>query len=214
MSDIRTIAKKKGLDFDTPDCLKENDYETLMGITEENFERVLSLVKPLMQSSKIRSAKTCLGILLVKLRTGLSHNVLSTLFNIKKSLISSAVKTARKALLKSFVPVHLGIQHISRENLIKDHTRSLAQKLFNAEADSVILVADGTYIYIQKSHNYSSQRRCFSMHKDRSLIKPMMLVATTGYMLDVFSPYFADTQNNDANILTHLIKSDAHSIRD
>lgn len=42
----------------------------------------------------------------------------------------------------------------------------------------------------------------------------MMLVTTTGYILYVFGPYFSDSKNNDANIFTHILKKDAHNIRD
>lgn len=44
-------------------------------------------------------------------------------------------------------------------------------------------VADGTYIYTQKSSNYRFQRRSFSIHKGRPLVKLMILVSTTGYIL-------------------------------
>jgi len=44
------------------------------------------------------------------------------------------------------------------------------------------------------------------MHKSRPLVKPMMIVNTTGYILDVFGPYFADGKNNDAKILNSLMK--------
>lgn len=37
LSNIRRIAKKKGLDFDTPGQLSESDYYTLMGISMPDF---------------------------------------------------------------------------------------------------------------------------------------------------------------------------------
>ena len=43
-----------------------------------------------------------------------------------------------------------------------------------------VLVMDGTYMYIQKSGNYSLQRQTFSGHKHRPLVKPKMLVGTDG----------------------------------
>ena len=46
-----------------------------------------------------------------------------------------------------------------------------------------IAVADGTYIYIDKGGNYSFQRRSYSVHKGKPLLKPMMLVATDGYIV-------------------------------
>lgn len=52
-------------------------------------------------------------------------------------------------------------------------------------------VFDGTYIYIQMSSDYVFQRRSYSTHKSRSLLKPMVIVGTDGYILDVIGPYFA-----------------------
>lgn len=47
----------------------------------------------------------------------------------------------------------------------------------------------------------------FSMHKHRPLVKPMVVVSTTGYILDVFGPYYANGRNNDSNILEHILVS-------
>jgi len=82
----------------------------------------------------------------------------------------------------------------------------MAKNLFAEGKDVAILVADGTYMYIEKSSTILSKGVFFSMHKGRPLVKPMMIVSTTGYILDVFGPYFADGKNNDANILNNLIK--------
>lgn len=51
------------------------------------------------------------------------------------------------------------------------------------------------------------------MRNGRLLVKPMMLVTTTGYILDVLGPYFANGKNNDANIFTSLFQSDAAKLR-
>ena len=72
---------------------------------------------------------------------------------------------------------------------------------------------DGTYIYIQKSQNYRFQRRCFSMHKNRPLVKPMVVTTTDGYILSILGPYFSDGKNNDASILTHALQTNEDGIR-
>ena len=64
--------------------------------------------------------------------------------------------------------------------------------------DVAICVADGTYIYIEKRSNYSFQRRSFSVHKGRPLVKPVVLVASDGYIISVLGPYLADGRNSDA----------------
>jgi hypothetical protein len=40
-----------------------------------------------------------------------------------------------------------------------------------------------------------------------------MLVTTTGYFLAVHGPYLADAKNNDASILTHIIKNNIDDIK-
>lgn len=97
-----------------------------------------------------------------------------------------------------------GIQHLTREQLVSNHTRHFAQKLFDTN-EELILIADATYIYIEKSSNYKFQRSTYSMHKNRPLLKPMVLVTTTGYIIDIMGPYFANGSNNDSGILKDII---------
>lgn len=116
--------------------------------------------------------------------------------------------------MSSFVPQNLGFSHISREEVINQHTRPLARELFSDITENpAILVLDGTYIYVQKSGNFSFSRRSYSMHKHRPLVKPMMVVSTTGYIVSVLGPYLADSKNSDANILKHMIMTNAEEIK-
>ena len=64
-------------------------------------------------------------------------------------------------------------------------------------SDSVILILDGTYIYIQKSSKNKVQRRCYSMHKHGPLVKPMVIVTTTGYIIYIIGSLFANGKIND-----------------
>lgn len=41
----------------------------------------------------------------------------------------------------------------------------------------------------------------------------MVVVTTTGYFVSILGPYLADRSNNDASILSHIINSNAESIR-
>ncbi|XP_053388915.1 uncharacterized protein LOC128546094 [Mercenaria mercenaria] len=118
--------------------------------------------------------------------------------------------------MAKFVPHNLGLQHISRQDLIERHTRQLATTLFtNGSGDSsrLILVLDGTYIYIQKSQNHHFQRRSYSIHKGRPLVKPMVIVTTTGYYLTVVGPYLSDGKNSDAKILNHILNGNMEDIK-
>ncbi|OWF40567.1 hypothetical protein KP79_PYT19999 [Mizuhopecten yessoensis] len=80
--------------------------------------------------------------------------------------------------------------------------------------EPAILVIDGTYIYIQKSGQFMFQRRSYSMHKHRPLVKPMMFVTTTGYIVNVLGPYFADSKINDASILNQILNSNIEEIKE
>ena len=43
----------------------------------------------------------------------------------------------------------------------------------------------------QKSRNNEMQRQTFNLHKNRSLVKPMVVVTTTGYIVAIFGPFFS-----------------------
>ena len=92
--------------------------------------------------------------------------------------------------MSSFVARHPCIDHISPDSIITNHTTSISKTLFANGEDVCIIVADETYVFIQKSSNYSFQRRTYSIHKGRHLVKSMMLVTTTEYIVDVLGPYF------------------------
>jgi hypothetical protein len=57
--------------------------------------------------------------------------------------------------MQSFVPLYLGFESITREQIIKDHTRPLAKTLLGGDDDGLILVLDGTCIYIFKKATIS-----------------------------------------------------------
>lgn len=217
ISTIRAAAiknQKNRLDFDTSCGLSDTDYVNLIGISRADFDDVVSHVQSI-RATKNRSIRTCIALLLVKLRTGLSNRMLSTLFNIEKCGVRRAITSARRELTETFTPKYVGFGHISREQIIQEHTRPLAQELFgNGMHNPAILVVDGTYVFIQKSNNFKFQRRSYSQHKNRPLVKPMVIVSTTGYIVSVLGPYFADHKNNDASILKHNFQTNMENIKD
>lgn len=150
LNDLREEARKQGLNFDDPSALDDKDYYRLTGLTKDQFNNIAQYLSVKVRSTKGRSTRVCLALLLIKLRTGISNAILSTLFGIEKRRVGRAIMIARTVLMSSFVPHYLGIGHISPESVIKDHTTSMAKTLFANEEDVCILVADGTYMYIQK----------------------------------------------------------------
>lgn len=192
------------LNFDDPAVLTSEDYFNLTGLNKQQCQDLASSLSSL-HSSKVRSIRTCIASCLMKLRTGLSNKVISVLLGLEEAQIQRCITSIRKALMNDFVPLYLGVEHISHNEFCRSHTTETASRLFGTNISDVITVLDGTYIYIQKSADYSLQRRSYSMHKNRPLLKPMMIVGTDGYILDVIGPYFADYHNNDAAITKHLL---------
>ena len=54
-------------------------------------------------------------------------------------------------MAKYFVPHYLGLNHMTRRNVIEKHTSYVASRLLMENRNSCILVLDGTYLYIQVS---------------------------------------------------------------
>lgn len=73
----------------------------------------------------------------------------------------------------------------------------------NMHGDKVIIVADATYIYFNKSMNFDLQRITYNDQKKRNFIKPMIYVTTNGTFVDIFCLYKA-TQN-DATIMKQIL---------
>jgi len=82
LNDLRACVQRGFLDFENPGALSDIDYHRLTGISGANFDNLFSYVKSKIRSTLARSARTCIAILLMKLRTGLSHSILSTLFGL------------------------------------------------------------------------------------------------------------------------------------
>ncbi|CAC5395855.1 unnamed protein product [Mytilus coruscus] len=152
LKQIRDIAlknSKKRIDFDSPNSLSESDIYNLTGLTKANFDDVCSKIQDSpMRDSHCRTIRQCIGIFFTKLKCGMSNRLLSTLFNLGCDATRRAISSARKYLVETFVPENLGFEHISRNNVIDNHTRPLAQSLFGDITNPAILVVDGTYIYI------------------------------------------------------------------
>ena len=139
------IINKPGVDFDDPN-LSDTSCYTLTGLHKGQFtdlvDRCISIT-----SKPTFSKKQSLGLFLTKLKCGLSHKVLSSIFKLSKNNINIIVRSVRQALMKDFVPYNVGFHHISRDDVINQHTTIFARELIGGE-DNVICVANGTYIYI------------------------------------------------------------------
>jgi hypothetical protein len=157
----------------------------LTGITLDDFENLYNSIKD-NWNRKI-NLKNLLLFYLMKLRLGLSTTKVASLFPISSNkTIYKHLNVIRPFLLENFVKFNLGVEHISRNELIKNHTTNISKQLFDIGENKLITVWDGTYVYIEKSSNYSFQKHTYSMHKGRHLLKMMMVVATNGDFFSIF----------------------------
>lgn len=95
-----------------------------------------------------------------------------------------------------FAPKYLGFGHITKKSI-----RQPLQTFFLVY-DLAVCVNDGIYIYIEKSSNYFSQPRSFSIHKGCPLVKPILLLASEVICYQS-GPYLTDGKNSDAKITDH-----------
>lgn len=149
------------------------------------------------------------------MRQGLPDEFLKVIFGYSsRQATSLVISTVRQSLMQRFVPANIGVGSITREEFIEQHVNEFSNELYNPDprVPRAIVYADATYTYIPKSSNFSSLRQSFSTHKGRHLLKPELLVAPDGYILDIHGPYFSDSRNNDAQILRNEFDRDADGL--
>jgi len=202
---INNYSGPSFLDFEFVETMGDKAVHDWTGLTIAQFNQLFSSVSSLEEKEKTRP-KTALGLWLAKARTGETNERLATLVDLTRSRVETLMGRARECLGCEWVPQHLGFTRegspISRE-FLKSHMTAVTTELFCAQdRDRVVVVLDGTYIYIQKSSNYAFQRRNYSGHKHRPLLKPMMVVAPDGHIIDTIGPYSAN--DNDAAIIKSI----------
>lgn len=114
-------------------------------------------------------------------------------------------------MIKSFendvLPFRFGVNALSRNELILNHTTEMAKQLF--DSDKLFLIFDGTYARHKKSSNNDYQRKSYSGQKKVPLCKPFTICTTDGYVVDMAGPFLAN--QNDAQILD-IILSDPEGL--
>ena len=150
------FQRRKRLDFNNTLSLSDDDYKIFTNLSKDEFDDVVSQVSRTdTRDSTNRSIRTAITILLCKLRLGLSNRVLASLFQLPDGLtISRTTKSARDALMSTFVPRNLGFNHISRREIIEQHTSRIARDLMcDGKSHRAIIVVDDTYVYIQVNNH-------------------------------------------------------------
>lgn len=203
------LRETKQFDFSRPENMDDHLFYYWFGRTKAEYDNLMTQV-PRLNSHKM---KLGCNALLCKMRTGDSDERISQLFQMPRRTLEGYMDQAREMLLHDYVPLHLGFDHISREEALSRNSY-LADHTFGNPEESIenkhlIVIADGTYINTQKSSNYAFQKDTYSLHKYHNLVKPFLIVCCDGYILDAAGPYAAT--KNDASIMQEIMETESFS---
>lgn len=198
IQDLQKVAKTESSKKNKFKYKTEYQVKKEIRMSKEQFKEVKKISK--LQGSR---SDDSLYIYIYRMVTGISERHLSNIFSINERTIRYHLKKARTALQENFANKFLSFQSTTNE-VIRSHTTEIARNLFSQTKH--ILVLDGTYIYVEKSGNFLFQRKSFSGHKHRNLVKFFMTVLTDGFALDVSGPFEANI--SDSNLLKNLIASE------
>ncbi|CAL8113575.1 unnamed protein product [Orchesella dallaii] len=191
------------------ETVTDEDCRAFFGLKKIDFDTLFSYIQQHLYKSALRSAKTALAIFLAKLRLGVSQDVLAKLFGVKNQPnVSKVIHRIAKLLEQHFVPQNLGVGHMSREVIENVHNPTFVRQMFEVPNENIVLILDGTYVYIEQASDHELQSATYSPHKHRNLVKFMMIVTPDGYIVDAPGPYLADSSNSDAKILSNMLKQE------
>jgi hypothetical protein len=164
--------------------LDADDYKLLTGLRKEQFDDLCTTyLEGCLRNSSNRSPRDSLGMLLMLLRSNLTQAFIGRLFRTTQPVVSTTIKAVTSVLMSNFVPRLLGvdpINHLSRDQYHQNHNVSLFNGVFEKPETALGLVADATYIYIEKPMDHLKQFQSFSMHKSRNLLKFMIVCCPDG----------------------------------
>lgn len=203
--------------FTDESLLTDDEFSIISPINKMQFNEMLTFCDPVPQARGQRHIKKKdLILFLCKIRQGLSDDFLKLIFCYStRQSVSLAISKVRQSLLMRFVPQNIGLNAIGRQAYIENHVTEFTNQLYNTDPPNrvPIVYIDGTYAYIEKSSNFQTLRFSYCVHKGRHLVKPALVVAPDGYILDIHGPYFSDSQNNDASMLQREFENDADGLR-
>lgn len=84
LENLHLVGSRKGLNFDYPSALTDDDYYNLTGLKKDQFDSVLASISGHIRFTSERFPRICFALLLTKLRTSLSFSVLSILIRSPK----------------------------------------------------------------------------------------------------------------------------------
>ena len=159
--------------IDTEYCSQITSFD------KDEFILIISYLKTL-KNSPTRTKEQALSIYLFWLTTGSTQKHIALFFGLDNRFrVQKCCEQVRQALLNDYVPNNLGSRTLSRNEWIQ-HNSNFSKSLFDLNENQFSVVADGTYLYCEKSQNNKLQKELYSMHKYRHLIKPFVVCSTDG----------------------------------
>lgn len=157
----------------------------------------------------------------------------ATIFEISRSKLSRRFNDTLDVLSNKWATNHLGASVFSKQSIINKHTPEnmyvnififyqlldifsrlnhhlylyyiyQRKKIF----PNVRGILDGTYIYVQKSTEFQTQKLSYSGQKKRNLFKFMFLILPDGKIWNYFGPMGGNGTHNDAWMLQYIISED------
>ena len=144
-------SKLGRMDFTEAGSLQDVDFERLLGMNIEQFSDLFTYVKNKLNTSCNRKPKNALAMFLMKLKLDLSQEFLGFFFEIhSQPRVSDTLKAVASALMESFVPQFLGVNHLIRNEYSLNHKSQFVHRRFEIEGNNIAAIIDGTYVYINK----------------------------------------------------------------
>lgn len=152
--------------FATPELL----VRRTCGVSKSDFNELLEFLSS-MNNTKERTKSQALAIYLFWLKTGVTQDIISAYFDLKLTQreISHYCEQVRVSF-SDFVKKNLGAACRTRDEWVC-HNSSFCEVFYQSSvpkesAPRLFLIADGTYLFCQKSFNNEFQRLTYSVQKN------------------------------------------------
>jgi hypothetical protein len=179
--------------------MSEEDCLECCGLSKENLENL---------SQKSGCSIQVVFEFFSKCRHKFSDRLAAVLFQKDKGTVSHNFGRVLENLTHGFVPEYLGSTAFSREQIMEENT----PKMFKELLPNVRGAVDGTYFYVEKNTVFDVQRKTYSSHKGRNLLKEMGIILPNGKFFDFIGPFFGDGDHNDEWIWKYITENNCGDV--
>ncbi|XP_022833905.1 uncharacterized protein LOC111361744 [Spodoptera litura] len=126
MLSLKEVVQSGLLHFKSIDDMEDHVIHTWIGLNKTQFHQMFNEVPQLLE---IPRASLALAAYLIKLRTGDSNERLSTLLAVSRRTLEKWLHQVRDLLYEYFVPRHLSLHHINKQQIVQRNL-SIPKTLF------------------------------------------------------------------------------------